>query len=119
MCLSVPLSRQHRSFLRSKYGTYGTRFSFLTFLKLLKRVTVGQAVGSKLELLRAFVFARIRFPYTSRKLTHLSAYASIFKYYIHVRIRIGYILRCRNRHRGYVADLYIPCILICAGVHVM
>ena len=68
------------------------------FLKLLKRVTVGQAVpeiplsvGSKLELhvlLRAFVFAR--FPYTSpythafvrvcillspRTLTHLSAYA--------------------------------------------
>ena len=40
------------------------------FLKLLKRLTVGQAlpeiplsVGSKLELLRDFVFAK--FPYTS------------------------------------------------------
>ena len=51
------------------------------FLKLLKRLTVGQAVpeiplsiGSKLELLhRAFVFANFRI--LSRTLTHLSAYA--------------------------------------------
>ena len=45
------------------------------FLKLLKKLTVFQAVpeiplsvGSKLQLLRAFVFAR--FPYTSNPYTH-------------------------------------------------
>ena len=31
VCL-LPLSRQHRSFLRSKYGMYGTRLGFPSFL---------------------------------------------------------------------------------------
>ena len=44
-CLSVcllPLSCQHRSFLRSKYGTYGTRLGFPSFLtrRLSKKTSV-------------------------------------------------------------------------------
>ena len=56
---------------RSRSAVFRSLFRGRKFLKLLKRLTVGQAVpeiplsvGSKLELLlRAFVFAN--FPYTS------------------------------------------------------
>ena len=61
------------------------------FLKLLKRLTVGQtvpeiplSVGSKLELLRAFVFAK--FPYTS-------PYTHAF-----VRVPCIYVLPIYNVH---------------------
>ena len=47
VCLSVcllPLSCQHRSFLRSKYGTYGTRLGFPSFLTrgFSKKPSVGK-----------------------------------------------------------------------------
>ena len=67
-------------------------FPWMEVLKLFKSLTVGQAVpeiplsvGRKLELLRAFVFAK--FPYISRTLTHLSAYA-------YCRVYVYFILHC-------------------------
>ena len=48
VCL-LPLSRQHRSFLRSKYGTYGTRLGFPSFLTrgFSKRPSVQKFYGEK------------------------------------------------------------------------
>ena len=71
------------------------------FLKLLKRQTVGQAVpeiplsvGSKLELLRAFVFA---------KFTYTSPYTDAF-------VRVCIILPCIYNTCIYVYISYTQCI---------
>ena len=71
---------------RSRSAVLRSLFRGRKFLKLLKRLTVGQAepeiplsVGSKLELLlRAFVFAN--FSYTSP--------------YTHAFVRLSYIIQC-------------------------
>ena len=91
---SIHLPRSRSAVLQRTCARF---FRGRKFLKLFKSLTVGQAVpeiplsvGSKLELLRAFVFANC--PYTSRTLTHLSAYALYMRVYIHDRGAEGFAL---------------------------
>ena len=72
-------------------------FPWTEVSKAVQKPNGGQAVpeiplsvGSKLELLRAFVFANC--PYTSRTLTHLSAYALYMRVYMHDRGPEGFAL---------------------------
>ena len=77
VCL-LPLSRQHRSFLRSKYGTYGTRLGFPSFLKrgISRKPSVGKLCREKANMQMSSYRSRLvlaRFEYRAYISRYLQA----------------------------------------------
>ena len=64
VCL-LPLSCQHRSFLRSKYGTYGTRLGFPSFIPrgFSKKPSVGKLWREKPNMQMSSYCSTGRFEY--------------------------------------------------------
>ena len=99
VCL-LPLSCQHRSFLRSKYGTYGTRLGFPSFLTrgFSKKPSVGKLWREKANMQMS--------SYRSRPVLARFEYRAYISRYLQVAHWVSDRFLARVVHRGCCYGVY-------------
>ena len=103
VCLSVcllPLSCQLRSFLRSKYGTYGTRLGFPSFITrgFSKKTSVGKLWREKANMQMS--------SYRSRPVLARFEYRAYISRYLQVAHWVSDRFFARFVHRGCCYGVY-------------
>ena len=103
VCLSVcllPLSCRHRSFLRSKYGTYGTRLGFPSFLTrgFSRKPSVGKLWREKANMQMS--------SYRSRPVLARFKYRAYISRYSQVAHWVSDHFLARFVHRGCCYGVY-------------